>query len=234
VALPKGVRAVLFDFDQTLIHLGADWERLRLKVKAIAEKYGVGFDETWVLRGIGLAFRQLTDAGREHDAAAFRAEAFRVVEEEEDSALANSHAIGRSIEVVNELRARGYRMAIVSNNNPASINKGLLMFGFPAFEFVIGRHNGEPVKPSPIPVHNALAKLSVKPGDAVIVGDGESDVAAGKAAGVATVLFAPPGSHKEIKTKPTETIDDIVKLLALLPSLNGSAGHSGRPAQAAT
>src|SRR5262245_21998750 len=29
VPLPKSVKAVLFDFDHTLIHLGADWEALR-------------------------------------------------------------------------------------------------------------------------------------------------------------------------------------------------------------
>lgn len=222
--LPKNVKVVLFDFDQTLIHLGADWENLRVLVKALAEKYGAAFDETWVLRGIGQAFKQLVDDGKQHDAASFRNEAFKLVEAEENRALDHSHAIGRAPEVVAELKRRGYKVAIVSNNNPLSIAEGLKRFGFPAFEFVVGRNNGDPVKPSPIPVHKALAKLGMRARDAVIVGDGEADLGAGKAAGVATILFSPPGPAKEFKTKPTEKVEDLGALLEMLPPLEN--GHS--------
>lgn len=222
--LPKSVKVVLFDFDQTLIHLGADWEELRLDIKAVAERYGVPFDEKWVLRGIGQAFKQLNDAGKVHEAASFRTEAFRLVEDEENRALDHSHAIGRAPEIVAELKRRGYKVAIVSNNNPLSIAEGLRRFGFPPFEFVVGRNNGDPVKPSPIPVHKALTKLGHKPQEAVIVGDGEADLGAGKAAGVATVLFAPPGQVKEIKTTPTEKVEDLWALLEMLPPIEN--GHA--------
>lgn len=222
--IPQNVKVVLFDFDQTLIHLGADWEDLRVHVKAVAEKYGAAFDEKWVLRGIGQAFKQLNDAGKVHEAASFRTEAFRLVEDEENRALDHSHAIGRAPEIVAELKRRGYKVAIVSNNNPLSIAEGLKRFGFPPFEFVVGRNNGDPVKPSPIPVHKALAKLGMRAQDAVIVGDGEADLGAGKAAGVATILFSPPGQVKELKTKPTERVEDLSALLEMLPPIEN--GHS--------
>lgn len=224
--LPKAVKVVLFDFDQTLIHLGADWEALRLNVQAIASKYGVPFDEKWVLRGIGQAFKHLNDEGRDHEATAFRTEAFKLVEDTENAALDNSHALPHAPEVVTELIRRGYKIAIVSNNNPRSIAEGLKRFGFPPIELVVGRNNGDPVKPSPIPVHKALAKFGLKPADAIIVGDGEADLGAGKAAGVATVLYSPPGPPKETTTKPTERLDDLTKLLDWLPPIeNGHSTH---------
>lgn len=220
VPLPKDVKAVLFDFDQTLIHLGADWEKLRHDVQGIARSFGVEFDDKWVLRGIGLTFKKLTDSGREHEAATFRTEAFRLVAEVEQAALANSHPIEKAREVLGELHRRGYRVAIVSNNNPKSITDALALFEFPPVDVVVGRSDGEPVKPSPIPIHKALTKLHLKPQEAVLIGDGESDVGAGKAAGVATVLFYPPGTTREIATAPAERIDDLGKLLDLLPATN--------------
>lgn len=224
--LPKGVKVVLFDFDQTLIHLGADWEDLRLHVKDVATKYGVPFDEKWVLRGIGQAYKQLMDEGKQHEAADFKHEAFKLVEDEENRALDHSHPIDKAPDVVAELMRRGYKIAIVSNNNPRSIAEGLKRFGFPNIPLVIGRNNGDPVKPSPIPVQKALAKLGHRANEAVIVGDGEADLGAGKAAGVATVLYTPPGQTKEIKTKPTEKVDDLGALLAMLPPVEN--GHSAK------
>lgn len=224
--LPKSVKVVLFDFDQTLIHLGADWEALRVNVEAIAQRYGVPFDEKWVLRGIGQAFKHLVDDGKQHEAAEFRTEAFKLVEDTENAALDRSHAIERAPEVVAELIRRGYKVAIVSNNNPRSIAEALKRFGFPHIDHVIGRNNGDPVKPSPIPVHKALTKLGHKAGEAVIVGDGEADMGAGKAAGVATILYSPPGQTKETATKPTERVQDLSALLTMFPPIEN--GHAAK------
>lgn len=222
--LPKGLKVVLFDFDQTLIHLGADWEDLRLQVKNVATKYGIPFDEKWVLRGIGQAFKTLMDQGKQHEAAEFKHEAFRLVEDEENRALNNSHPIDKAVDVVSEIMRRGYKVAIVSNNNPRSIAEGLKRFGFPNIALVVGRNNGDPVKPSPIPLHKALTKLGNKPGEAVMIGDGEADLGAGKAAGVATILFSPPGNARETATKPTERVDNLGALLAMLPGVEN--GHA--------
>lgn len=218
VPVPSDVKAVLFDFDHTLIDLGADWEGLRKDIAAMSAKYGVPFEERWVLRGIGMTFRKLSDEGREADAAKFKNEAFKRVVDEENGALPNSKPIDGAVDVVNELMVRGYKIAIVSNNNPDSITRALQMFEFPKIEHVVGRNNGDPVKPSPIPVLKALSRLHVEPKQTVFVGDGEADLAAGKAAGVATVLFSNNGASKEIKTKPAEKIDNLRKLLEMLPS----------------
>lgn len=218
--LPGGVDAVLFDFDHTLVHLKADWEALRADIASISEKYGVRTDERWVLRGIGVAFRKLVDEGRDHDAASFRDEAFDHVEKVEDKALDGSVAVEGAAEVVRTLKERGYQVAIVSNNNPVSIRRALDMFGFPPIDIVVGRQRGQPVKPSPIPVMKALSRLEVDAKRAVMIGDGEADLQAGKAAGVATVLFANNGGEKEITTRPTERIEALAALLAMFPMRN--------------
>lgn len=215
--VPSAVDAVLFDFDHTLVHLKADWDALRRDIAQISEKYGVRTDERWVLRGIGVAFRKLVDDGRDHEAAQFRDEAFDHVERVEDEALAGSQAVEGAQAVMRTLMERGYQVAIVSNNNPSSIKRALEMFSFPAVGTVVGRQRGEPVKPSPIPVMKALLQLDVDAKRAVLIGDGEADLQAGKAAGVATVLFSNNGSEREISTRPTERIDALNALLDFFP-----------------
>jgi len=211
------VDALLFDFDHTLVHLKADWDALRKDIAAISDRFGVRTDERWVLRGIGVAFRRLVDEGRDHEAAQFRDEAFEHVERVEEQALGGSQAVEGAQEVVRTLKHRGYRVAIVSNNNPGSIGRALLMFGFPEVDLVVGRQRGEPVKPSPIPVMKALSRLDVPPKRAVLIGDGEADLQAGKAAGVATVLFVTNGVEKEITTRPSERIEQLGALLDFFP-----------------
>lgn len=215
---PDGLDAVLFDFDHTLVHLKADWDALRQDIAQISDKYGVRTDERWVLRGIGVAFRRLVDEGRDHEAATFRDEAFDHVERVEEEALDVSEPVAGAQEVVRKLKERGYRIAIVSNNNPSSIGRALERFSFPAVDTVVGRQRGEPVKPSPIPVMKALSRLEVDPKRAVLIGDGEADLAAGKAAGVATVLITHNGTQKEVTTKPNEQIEKLALLLDLLPA----------------
>lgn len=218
VPFPNGVDAVLFDFDHTLVHLKADWDALRKDIAQISDRYGVRTDERWVLRGIGVAFRRLVDEGRDHEAATFRDEAFDHVERVEDEALGGSEAVEGAQDVVRSLKERGYRIAIVSNNNPSSIGRALRMFSFPEVEAVVGRQRGEPVKPSPIPVMKALNRLEVDPKRAVLIGDGEADLAAGKAAGVATVLITHNGVERDVTTKPNERIEKLGALLDLLPA----------------
>jgi phosphoglycolate phosphatase len=217
VPLPGGVDAVLFDFDHTLVHLDADWDGLRKDIAEISERYGVRTDERWVLRGIGVAFRKLVDEGRDQEAARFRDEAFEHVEQVEDRALKGSRPVEGAQEVVRSLKERGYRIAIVSNNNPGSIGRALEMFGFPPVDVVVGRMRGEPVKPSPIPVMKALSRLSVSAKKAVFIGDGDADLQAGKAAGVATVLIVHNGTERDVAGKPMERIEQLGALLDFFP-----------------
>jgi len=107
------------------------------------------------------------------------------------------------------------KMAVVSNKPEEFtrlILEGLQVTDF--FEIILGGDFLPVMKPKPGPILHILNQLSVSPGKAAIVGDGTTDMEAGKAANVLTCAVTYGLKKKEVllKTKPDFMIDDIVEL----------------------
>jgi phosphoglycolate phosphatase len=85
-------------------------------------------------------------------------------------------------------RLKGYKKAVISNKREALSTKILNDLGLlKCLDLVVGSDTTPGRKPSPIPILYVLSKLNVKPEDAVIVGDSNFDIEAGKAAGIKTI-----------------------------------------------
>jgi HAD superfamily hydrolase (TIGR01662 family) len=118
------------------------------------------------------------------------------------------------LEVLEELRARGHRMAIVSNVPlPGALYARLLKFWGLArfFEGSYFSYDEGHRKPSPAMVRKALSDLGTSPGAAVMIGDRRSvDIVAGRAAGVRTIwLRSDDGGGPEADV----TIESMAELL---------------------
>ena len=75
------------------------------------------------------------------------------------------------------LHARGYKMAGFSNKQDAYVKnlcRALLPEGY--FGAAEGQLDGRPIKPDPATALEICARLGIAPEDAVMVGDGETDV----------------------------------------------------------
>jgi len=75
------------------------------------------------------------------------------------------------------LHARGYKMAVFSNKQEAYVKnlcRALLPEGY--FGAAEGQLDGRPIKPDPATALEICARLGIAPEDAVMVGDGETDV----------------------------------------------------------
>ncbi len=93
-----------------------------------------------------------------------------------------------AVEMLTALRDAGLTLAVVSNKNVALCTKVLSTLeadGF--FACVIGADSLAERKPSPEPLLKVLRDLGVPPERAVMVGDSINDIAAGQAAGMATI-----------------------------------------------
>lgn len=85
-------------------------------------------------------------------------------------------------------RLKEYKKAVISNKREAlsrRILEGLGLSNF--FDTIIGSDSTPEKKPSPLPILKVLAELDVKPQEAIIVGDSNLDIEAGRAAGLRTV-----------------------------------------------
>lgn len=75
------------------------------------------------------------------------------------------------------LHTRGYKMAVFSNKQDAYVKnlcRALLPEGY--FGAAEGQLDGRPIKPDPATALEICARLGIAPEDAVMVGDGETDV----------------------------------------------------------
>jgi len=88
------------------------------------------------------------------------------------------------INVLNELRTSGYKLALVSNKHDDALGALNKSYFGELFDFSIGSSDETPKKPAPDMVDIALDKLGMTRTDAVYVGDSEVDVLTAKNAGL--------------------------------------------------
>jgi pyrophosphatase PpaX len=116
-------------------------------------------------------------------------------------------------ETLTEMKHRGYRLGIVTTKFTVSAMPSLSLFGIDRmFDVLVGLEHVKHHKPHPEPVMMALGSSS--PERAVMVGDTESDLLAGRAAG--TLVCAVGWSHRREALRalnPDFWIDDFAELI---------------------
>ncbi len=200
-------RAILFDLDDTLLDHSGIQRNLALQLRqrhmafaaadagALAQLSMQLLDELWpqVLAGAmtlhearTLRYRRMLQAFGESD--------------DEAEALAHWHAgayieaetlVPGALALVTAARARGLRLAIVSNNTRAEQERKLNRHGLaPHFEALVVAADHGIAKPEPRLFHIALEALEVDAADAVMIGDSwPLDIAGARAAGIRAVWF---------------------------------------------
>ena len=219
--------AVLFDLDGTLI----DSIELILNSARFAfegRTFGVPSDAEW-LSGVGMP---LVDMFRRYarDSADVEALLARYREYQMPNHDRLVRAYDGVVETVLGLRAARHPLAVVTSKTEALAQRGIDLVGIGScFDVVIGCDTTTRHKPHPEPVLVALQRLGREPGEAVFIGDSVHDMAAGNAAGVATIaaLWGPFSREILAPSAPRHYLDKITDLPALLRLPNtGKTGTS--------
>lgn len=117
----------------------------------------------------------------------------------------------------------GYKKAIISNKRELLSRRtldGLGLSGF--FDFIVGSDTTSEKKPSPVPILRTLSVLEVGPAEAVIVGDSNFDIDAGKAAGITTVAVTYGYRPIEAISHADYMIDRMPDLIPLMKKIMNS------------
>ena len=193
------VKALLIDLDGTLIDTLPDFVAALEGVAAELDLAPATPD--WVRSHIGRGGERLV---RDWLASQFRPEAL-------EAALAlyarhyarvngqAAQAFDGALDMVNELRRMGLRLACVTNKPQAMAEALLAQFDLRnAFEVVVGARPGLKPKPSPDAILAACATLQLPPDGAGVLGDSRNDAEAALAAGCAATFLLRHGyNHGE-------------------------------------
>ncbi|MDP3049475.1 MAG: HAD-IA family hydrolase [Thermodesulfovibrionales bacterium] len=110
-----------------------------------------------------------------------------------------------------------YKKAIISNKRESLSKKLLEQLGLMKFfDVVLGSDSAPEKKPSPAPVKKVLEILGVEPHRAIIVGDSDFDIQAGKGAGLITVAVTYGFRDRETLGSADFLIDNMTQLLTLI------------------
>lgn len=240
----SGIRAWLFDFDNTLAALEreVDWPGGRRKLETFlrAEFAKRGLDPavfTEIPRGnlplyAALHARWLRAAANRpiSDAAATLAFASAIIEEIELAGVDRAAPLPGAIELLRDLAASGRAVAIVTSNSSRTAMRWLARYRMAdSVHAIVGRDSALALKPSPEMVLRALELCDTRPAEAIFVGDSEADYRAAIAANVRFIAMAPndQANHWLKSVELDETVQSPMDLAARF--LDKSRAESGWP-----
>ena len=124
-------------------------------------------------------------------------------------------------EMLEELKALGYKMAVVTSRAALTTREAMEKYEIQdLFDVVVTCDDTDKHKPDPEPVRIALNQLKSSPEESIMIGDSMYDILCARNAGVLSVLvgwaMAVTDEEKLGPDKPdyfVETADDIVKLI---------------------
>jgi len=176
--------AAVFDLDGTLVDA---FEDIRRALNAALAPRGLPLiapEEIKPLVGNGLR-RLIEDAVGGRLAAEEKQTLARDYARQYEEHLTDTTRVYEGMEdVLRQARARGLRLAVLSNK-PHDLTAGIIeRTGLaPYFDLVWGQRPGSPRKPDPACLRLILERLRAPCAATVVVGDGETDMAMGRAAG---------------------------------------------------
>jgi pyrophosphatase PpaX len=133
----------------------------------------------------------------------------------------NSNLFNGVPEVLEALKNRGVKMAIVTTRSKKELLHILKMFSIESyFDAAVSRDDVKNGKPSPDPLLFALKQLGLRPDETAMVGDMPTDIEAGKRAGTKTIGLLNGIFKKELMaSNPDVSINSIVEVPAVLSFL---------------
>ena len=221
------IKAIHFDLDGTLIDSVPD---LALAVNEMLEalgretfseetiRYWVGNGAKTLVKRALLGTRQIE--GKDVDEALFRKAHTLFLDAYTKHLCEATRPYPGVIETLTALKARGYRLSIITNKPQqfvAPILEGLGFWGL--IEHFLGGDSLPMKKPDPLPLHHMCKMMGVRIEESIMVGDSKNDILAANACGMQSIGVAYGYNYGEdIRTyNPTVVVESFKEIISLFP-----------------
>jgi HAD superfamily hydrolase (TIGR01509 family) len=171
-------KLIIFDLDDTLIHLEVDWAKVKSEVFSLAKKNGMELDLAQHLIPMSnlVAARPDLKSGvdeiyRKNEAGCILKKSYKVYPD--------------MIALVRELKKKEFKLAIASGNHSKNIEDILRHLNLSGhFDVICGRDRAKRGKPFPDQLTVIIQKTKISRKNALFIGDSVNDQAAAKAEGM--------------------------------------------------
>jgi phosphoglycolate phosphatase len=213
------LKLIIFDFDGTLVDTIED---ITVALNYACAPLSITFtvEKTRRLVGSGVS-RLIEKATAEAGSKSFKFDVIlnRFLDFYSEHLIVKSKPYDGVVETLKSLDS-DYKKALVSNKKESLTVQMLREFGMDRFfDCVLGGDSLPEKKPSALPVLEVLKRLDLHKNEAVIVGDGDQDIQAGKAAGIVTIAAAYGYRDREELAGADYIIDNIRQLIPLVKTL---------------
>ncbi len=210
--IKRGIQFIIFDLDGTLVDSKND---IIQAVNFTLRKIGVEERKSHEISSyIGTGVHDLLKKSLGGKKDLFFEKALSVFQEYFSTHYADTSILYPNVKkILNYFKDK--KKVIVTNRNHQFAVLTLKALGiYKYFIDVVGGDDVECSKPNACPLNKALSKFKVKKEKAIIVGDMDLDVLAGKEAGILTCAVTYGLGKKEdiVKADPDYIIDDIIEL----------------------
>jgi HAD superfamily hydrolase (TIGR01509 family) len=197
------VKGVVFDMDGTLVTSHLDFNRIRSEAGVPA----------------GIPVLEYIERAEEPQ----RRRALAVLVAHESRAARECALLPGAGEVLETLRERGLKLALLTRNSRESVSLVLERLAL-KFDCYVAREDAAP-KPSPEPVLKIARILGLRAGQLLVVGDYVFDIESGRAAGAYTALLR---TEKPLNPCPEADlfVDHLAELLDYFPAERDLAAPS--------
>jgi phosphoglycolate phosphatase len=210
--MKKEIELFMFDLDGTLANTGRDLANAVNYVRFSLDL--APLDHRLVYSHVGRGVEHLLRSSLpEHLAEQFKEVMDLFLQRYEKHLLDTTVLYPHVAETLDHFRHK--KKAVVSNKLhrlTVLVLRGLGIEG--SFDAIVGGDSISQKKPDPEPLRQTLRSFGIQPARAVMVGDGDTDIRAGKGAGVCTcgVTYGLGKKEELIEAKPDFLVDDLHQL----------------------
>ncbi|MEM1047658.1 MAG: phosphoglycolate phosphatase [Pseudomonadota bacterium] len=200
------MKAIVFDLDGTLVDSAPDMHHAASRMLAERGLPGVSLAQvvSFIGNGVPKLVERCLDAANVAAGDPFRSEAlsrFRTLYADEPTERTRPYPGVPAL--LQDLRTRGYALGICTNKPVDLAHEVLQRLELAsAFDCVVGGGSVAVLKPDPATLHFCLESLKLPVGQALFVGDSETDAATAQAAEVPFALYS--GGYRK---SPVEAFD---------------------------
>ncbi|MBI2085901.1 HAD family hydrolase [Candidatus Daviesbacteria bacterium] len=216
IKIPKKIKAVICDFDQTLIKFNVDWDILRQASAKIFKKYGFEVDYKKlrpIFEQTARELKSLENSNSQEEVISQIANELLVAQENFELKSVNSTTVFPDTKAFLEYASdQNLPIGLLTSNLSSVVKKIFSRFQVSFKGPIMGREQVKYPKPDSEGITKLLKELQLTGSSCMLVGDGDSDMEVAKKVGAVAVFLKRSESQYLSYSKPDFTINSLSEI----------------------